>query len=40
MDAYMLSRILIGTTLAFHIIYATVGVGIPVMMLIAEWIGI
>lgn len=34
------SRILTELTLGFHIIFATVGVGIPVMILIAEWMGI
>src|SRR5690625_1430833 len=27
-------------TLSFHIIYATIGVGVPLMILIAQWVGI
>ena len=33
------SRILTEVTLTFHIIYATIGVGIPLMIMIAQWIG-
>ncbi|KGX87185.1 cytochrome ubiquinol oxidase subunit I [Pontibacillus litoralis] len=36
MDTVELARALFGTTLGFHIIYATIGVGVPVMILIAE----
>ncbi|TFB14162.1 cytochrome ubiquinol oxidase subunit I [Filobacillus milosensis] len=39
-DPVMFSRTLTGLTLAFHIIYATIGVGIPLMIAIAQWIGI
>ncbi|RPF52239.1 cytochrome ubiquinol oxidase subunit I [Aquisalibacillus elongatus] len=39
-DPVMFSRILTGLTLAFHIIYATIGVGVPLMIAIAQWIGI
>ncbi|WP_127580029.1 cytochrome ubiquinol oxidase subunit I [Paenibacillus koleovorans] len=39
-DPVMLSRILTSLTLAFHIIYATIGVGVPLMIALAEWIGI
>jgi cytochrome bd ubiquinol oxidase subunit I len=39
-DSVMLSRMLTTLTLAFHIIFATVGVGVPVMIAAAEWIGI
>ncbi|WP_114571216.1 cytochrome ubiquinol oxidase subunit I [Exiguobacterium flavidum] len=39
-DPVMLSRILTGLTLGFHIIFATVGVGVPLMVLVAEYIGI
>ncbi|WP_100406138.1 cytochrome ubiquinol oxidase subunit I [Bacillus solitudinis] len=39
-DPVIFSRILTGTTLAFHIIFATIGVGIPLMIALAEWIGI
>ncbi|WP_138416747.1 cytochrome ubiquinol oxidase subunit I [Aquibacillus sediminis] len=34
------SRVLTELTLSFHIIYATIGVGIPLMIFIAQWIGI
>lgn len=39
-DAATYSRILTGLTLAFHIIFATIGVGVPVMIALAQWIGI
>jgi cytochrome d ubiquinol oxidase subunit I len=39
-DAVLYSRILTFVTLAFHIIFATIGVGIPIMIGLAEWIGI
>lgn len=39
-DSVMLSRMLTTLTLAFHIIFATIGVGVPVMISIAELIGI
>lgn len=34
------SRILTEVTLSFHIIYATIGVGVPIMIMIAQWVGI
>ncbi|MGD8192666.1 cytochrome ubiquinol oxidase subunit I [Brevibacillus ginsengisoli] len=40
LDTAMLARILTAFTLGFHIIFATLGVGVPVMISIAEWIGI
>ncbi|QOR69037.1 cytochrome ubiquinol oxidase subunit I [Cytobacillus suaedae] len=36
MDDLLIARSLFGTTMAFHIIFATIGVGLPLMMLIAE----
>lgn len=39
-DNVMLSRLLTGMTLSFHIIFATLGVGVPVMISLAEFIGI
>ncbi len=39
-DPVLYSRILTETTLAFHIIFATIGVGIPLLIALAEWIGI
>ncbi|MCE7793682.1 cytochrome ubiquinol oxidase subunit I [Salipaludibacillus sp. CUR1] len=39
-DPVLLSRILTYVTLGFHAIFATIGVGIPLMIAIAEWIGI
>jgi cytochrome d ubiquinol oxidase subunit I len=40
MDNVTLSRLLIAMTFVFHIIFATIGVGIPVMIAIAEGLGI
>jgi cytochrome bd ubiquinol oxidase subunit I len=40
LDNVMLSRMLTGMTLAFHIIFATIGVGVPIMISIAEFLGI
>ncbi|MFD0587005.1 cytochrome ubiquinol oxidase subunit I [Paenibacillus sp. GCM10027627] len=40
MDSVGWSRGLTEMTLAFHILFATVGVGIPIFISIAEWIGI
>ncbi|CAG9622660.1 cytochrome ubiquinol oxidase subunit I [Sutcliffiella rhizosphaerae] len=39
-DPVLYSRILTGITLAVHVIFATVGVGIPLMIALAEWMGI
>jgi cytochrome bd ubiquinol oxidase subunit I len=39
-DSVFFSRVLTETTLTFHIIYATLGVGVPLMIMIAQWIGI
>ena len=39
-DNVVLARLLTTLTLAFHIIFATVGVGVPVMISIAEYLGI
>ncbi|MDG5788026.1 cytochrome ubiquinol oxidase subunit I [Evansella sp. AB-P1] len=39
-DPVLYSRILTTLTLAFHVIFATLGVGIPLMIAIAEWMGI
>ncbi|GED52756.1 cytochrome ubiquinol oxidase subunit I [Brevibacillus borstelensis] len=40
LDNTMLARILTSLTLGFHIIFAAMGVGIPVIISIAEWLGI
>ncbi|WHZ59627.1 cytochrome ubiquinol oxidase subunit I [Metabacillus hrfriensis] len=40
LDSVILSRMLTTLTLAFHIIFATIGVGVPVLISIAEWMGI
>ncbi|HET7616370.1 MAG TPA: cytochrome ubiquinol oxidase subunit I, partial [Bacillales bacterium] len=40
MDSVMYSRLLTSMTLGFHIIFATIGVGVPLMISLAEWIGI
>lgn len=39
-DPVFYSRILTSITLAFHIIYATIGVGVPMLIALAEWMGI
>lgn len=39
-EAVFYSRVLTETTLSFHIIFATIGVGIPLMIMIAQWVGI
>ncbi|MEC5423813.1 cytochrome ubiquinol oxidase subunit I [Virgibacillus sp. C22-A2] len=39
-DPVFSSRILTLLTLSFHIIYATIGVGVPLMIMIAQWVGI
>lgn len=36
MDDLLIARSLFGTTMAFHIIFATIGVGLPLMILAAE----
>ncbi|QKY68910.1 cytochrome ubiquinol oxidase subunit I [Lentibacillus sp. CBA3610] len=39
-DTVLISRLLTAMTLGFHIIFATLGVGVPLMISIAEFIGI
>jgi cytochrome d ubiquinol oxidase subunit I len=39
-DPVLYSRMLTELTLAFHILFATIGVGVPVMIALAEWTGI
>ncbi|RZI06610.1 cytochrome ubiquinol oxidase subunit I, partial [Staphylococcus aureus] len=39
MGAVELSRFLTAMTLAVHIVFATIGVGMPLMFVIAEFIG-
>ncbi|WP_010271924.1 cytochrome ubiquinol oxidase subunit I [Paenibacillus senegalensis] len=39
-DPVLWSRLLTGLTLTFHVIFATVGVGVPLMIAIAEFVGI
>ncbi|QED46526.1 cytochrome ubiquinol oxidase subunit I [Cytobacillus dafuensis] len=39
-EAVFFSRVLTELTLSFHIIFATIGVGIPLMIMIAQWVGI
>ncbi|WP_099157929.1 cytochrome ubiquinol oxidase subunit I [Virgibacillus ndiopensis] len=39
-DSVLMSRMLTAMTLGFHIIFATIGVGVPVMISIAEFLGI
>jgi cytochrome d ubiquinol oxidase subunit I len=38
-DPALYSRILTTMTLSFHIIFATIGVGVPLMIALAHWIG-
>ena len=40
MDSVFYSRVLTELTLSFHIIYATIGVGVPLMIMLAQWVGI
>jgi len=40
LDNTMLARILTSLTLGFHIIFAALGVGIPILISAAEWLGI
>ncbi|MFU0790526.1 cytochrome ubiquinol oxidase subunit I [Virgibacillus proomii] len=40
LDPVLMSRLLTTITLVFHIIFATLGVGVPLMISIAEFIGI
>jgi len=39
-DTVLDSRLLTMLTLSFHIIYATIGVGVPLMIMVAQWVGI
>ncbi len=39
-ESVLLSRVLTELTLSFHIIYATIGVGVPLIIIIAQWLGI
>ncbi|MFF2888388.1 cytochrome ubiquinol oxidase subunit I [Paenibacillus sp. NPDC057967] len=39
-DTVLWSRLLTGLTLSFHVIFATVGVSVPLMIAIAEFVGI
>ncbi|WP_404451274.1 cytochrome ubiquinol oxidase subunit I [Virgibacillus necropolis] len=40
MDTVLISRLITAMTLGFHIIFATIGVGVPLMISIAEFIGV
>ncbi|KGP82193.1 MULTISPECIES: cytochrome ubiquinol oxidase subunit I [Paenibacillus] len=39
-DTVLWSRLVTGMTLGFHVIFATIGVGVPLMIAIAEFVGI
>ncbi|WP_430786234.1 cytochrome ubiquinol oxidase subunit I [Virgibacillus flavescens] len=39
-DSVLMSRMLTAMTLGFHIIFATIGVGVPIMISVAEFIGV
>jgi cytochrome d ubiquinol oxidase subunit I len=40
MDNILAARALMGLSLGFHIIYATIGIGLPFMLLLAEWLSL
>jgi cytochrome d ubiquinol oxidase subunit I len=40
MDNVLAARALMGISLGFHIIYATIGIGLPFMLMIAEWLSL
>src|SRR6266540_2286686 len=40
MDNILAARALMGVSLGFHIIYATIGIGLPFMLMIAEWLSL
>jgi cytochrome bd ubiquinol oxidase subunit I len=40
MDNVLAARALMGVSLAFHIVYATVGIGLPLLLMIAEWLAL
>lgn len=40
MDNVIAARALMGVSLGFHIIYATIGIGLPLMLMIAEWLSL
>ena len=40
MDTVLAARALMGTSLAFHMLYATIGVGLPLMLMVAEGISL
>lgn len=40
MDNVLSARALTGISLGFHIIYATIGIGLPLMLMIAEWLSL
>ncbi len=40
MDNVLSARALMGISLGFHIIYATIGIGLPLMLMIAEWLSL
>ena len=40
MEDVLIGRILTGLTLGVHILYATIGVGIPLLIMVLEFLGI
>lgn len=40
MDEVLIGRVLTGMTLGFHIIFATIGVGVPIVFMVLEFLGI
>ncbi len=40
MNTILSARALMGVSLGFHIIYATIGIGLPFMLMVAEWLSL
>src|SRR5699024_2939155 len=40
MDEVLIGRLLTGMTLGFHIIFATIGVGVPIVFMVLEFLGL
>ena len=40
MDEVLIGRVLTGMTLGFHIIFATIGVGVPIVFMVLEFLGL
>jgi cytochrome bd ubiquinol oxidase subunit I len=40
MDNLLAARALMGLSFVFHIVYATIGIGLPLLLMIAEWLAL